>query len=48
MLEHLGETEAANSIMEAIDKSTSQGVLTVDLGGSASTSDVADAVIANL
>ncbi len=48
MLEHLGEVEAANSIMEAIDKSTSEGVLTVDLGGSASTSDVADAVIKNL
>jgi tartrate dehydrogenase/decarboxylase/D-malate dehydrogenase len=48
MLEHLGEAEAANSIMKAIDKSTTQGVLTVDLGGSASTSDVADAVIANL
>ncbi len=48
MLEHIGETEAANSIMEAIDKSTSEGVLTVDLGGSASTSDVADAVIKNL
>ncbi len=48
MLEHIGEVEAANSIMEAIDKSTSDGVLTVDLGGSASTSDVADAVIKNL
>ena len=48
MLEHLGEVEAANNIMEAIDKSTSAGVLTVDLGGSASTSDVADAVIKNL
>lgn len=48
MLEHLGETEAANNIMEAIDKSTSSGVLTKDLGGNASTSDVADAVIKNL
>ncbi|WP_136481595.1 tartrate dehydrogenase [Cognatitamlana onchidii] len=48
MLEHLGEVEAAQSIMEAIDKSTSEGVLTVDLGGSAKTSDVADAVIKNL
>ncbi|MGC6429878.1 MAG: isocitrate/isopropylmalate dehydrogenase family protein [Jejuia sp.] len=48
MLEHLGEVEAANNIMEAIDKSTSEGVLTVDLGGKASTSDVADAVIKNL
>ena len=48
MLEHLGETEAANGIMAAIDKSTSQGVLTVDLGGTASTVDVANAIIANL
>ncbi|GAB1857231.1 tartrate dehydrogenase [Flavobacteriaceae bacterium MHTCC 0001] len=48
MLEHLGEVEAANSIVEAIDKSTSNGVLTVDLGGTAKTSDVADAIIANL
>lgn len=48
MLEHIGEVEAANNIMEAIDRSTSEGVLTVDLGGTASTSDVADAVIKNL
>lgn len=48
MLEHLGETEAAQNIMDAIDKSTSEGVLTVDLGGTAKTSDVADAVIKNL
>ncbi len=48
MLEHLGEVDAANNIMEAIDKSTSEGVLTKDLGGSASTSDVANAVIKNL
>ncbi|WP_298532826.1 tartrate dehydrogenase [uncultured Algibacter sp.] len=48
MLEHLGEKEAADSIMAAVDKSTSEGVLTVDLGGSAKTSDVADAVIRNL
>lgn len=48
MLEHLGEIEAANNIMAAIDKSTIQGVLTVDLGGNSSTKDVADAIIANL
>lgn len=48
MLEHLGETEAAQNIMDAIDKSTSEGVLTIDLGGNAKTSDVADAVIKNL
>ena len=48
MLEHLGETTAAQNIMTAIDKTTQSGVLTVDLGGIASTSDIADAVIANL
>ncbi|TYA78738.1 tartrate dehydrogenase [Seonamhaeicola marinus] len=48
MLEHIGEAEAAKNIMDAIDKSTSEGALTVDLGGKASTSDVADAVIKNL
>lgn len=48
MLDHIGETKAAKNIMEAIDKTTVEGVLTVDLGGSASTTDVADAVIANL
>ena len=48
MLEHLGEKEAADDIMKAVDKSTSEGVLTVDLGGTAKTSDVADAVIKNL
>ncbi len=48
MLEHLGEEEAAQSIMAAIDKTTTQGVLTVDLGGDAKTKDVANAVIANL
>ncbi|KAA1245127.1 isocitrate/isopropylmalate dehydrogenase family protein [Aquimarina sp. RZ0] len=48
MLEHLGEQHAAGSIMKAIDKSTEQGVLTLDLGGKASTTDVANAVIENL
>ena len=48
MLEHLGEVQAANAIMQAIDKSTQDGVLTVDLGGTAGTKEVADAVIKNL
>lgn len=48
MLEHLGETEASNTLMSAIDKATAAGVLTKDLGGTATTSDVADAIIANL
>ncbi|MGB5942409.1 MAG: isocitrate/isopropylmalate family dehydrogenase [Leeuwenhoekiella sp.] len=45
MLEHLGEKEAADAVMAAMDKATQSGALTVDLGGTASTSDVADAVI---
>jgi len=48
MLEHLGETDASNSIMQAIDKATQEGVLTVDLGGKATTTDVGNAVIKNL
>ncbi|MFD1316386.1 isocitrate/isopropylmalate dehydrogenase family protein [Namhaeicola litoreus] len=48
MLEHLGETVAAEKIMTAIDKSTQQGVLTRDLGGNAGTLEVAAAVIKNL
>ncbi len=48
MLEHLGETAAAANIMEAVDKTTAAGMLTVDLGGSAGTSEVAAAVIRNL
>ncbi|MEM9936763.1 MAG: isocitrate/isopropylmalate family dehydrogenase, partial [Bacteroidota bacterium] len=48
MLEHLGEVEAANNIMSAIDTATSKGILPVDLGGSASSSDMAKAVIDSL
>ncbi|MEM8900496.1 MAG: isocitrate/isopropylmalate family dehydrogenase, partial [Bacteroidota bacterium] len=48
MLEHLGEVEAANNIMSAIDAATSKGILPVDLGGSASSSDMAKAVIDSL
>jgi len=48
MLEHLGEVKAADAIMQAIDRSTKRGVLTVDLGGKSSTVDVANAVIQNL
>ena len=48
MLEHLGEEEAAAAIVGAIERSLQEGIKTKDLGGSASTGDVADAVIANL
>lgn len=48
LLEHLGEKEAANNIMEAIDKVTSKKVLTVDLAGKASSQEVGDAIVEHL
>lgn len=48
MLEHLGEKEAADQIVEAIERTTSEGGLTKDLKGSASTTEIADRIIAAL
>ncbi|UCG49873.1 MAG: 3-isopropylmalate dehydrogenase [Phycisphaerales bacterium] len=48
MLEHLGETRAADAIVAAIEKTVAGGILSVDLGGSARTMEIAEAVIANL
>jgi len=48
MLEHLGEEKAATSIVRAIEKTVVQGVLPVDLGGSAKTSQITDTVLKNL
>jgi tartrate dehydrogenase/decarboxylase / D-malate dehydrogenase len=48
MLEHLGEPRAAARIMRAIEKVTAQQVFTPDLGGSARTRDVTQALIAAL
>jgi tartrate dehydrogenase/decarboxylase/D-malate dehydrogenase len=48
MLEHLGEARAAQRIMHAIEKVTAQKIFTPDLGGSARTRDVTQAVIAAL
>jgi tartrate dehydrogenase/decarboxylase/D-malate dehydrogenase len=48
MLEHLGQQEAAECIVRAIERTVGQGVLPVDLGGSATTEDVAEAVVRNL
>jgi tartrate dehydrogenase/decarboxylase/D-malate dehydrogenase len=48
MLEHLGESRAAARIMRAIEKVTAQKIFTPDLGGSARTRDVTQAVIAAL
>jgi tartrate dehydrogenase/decarboxylase/D-malate dehydrogenase len=44
MLEHLGERAAAARVLTALETVARDGVLTRDLGGSASTSAVGDAV----
>jgi len=49
MLQHLGEAQAAQRLMHAIEAVTANAALhTRDLGGSASTQQVTDAVIAQL
>jgi tartrate dehydrogenase/decarboxylase/D-malate dehydrogenase len=45
MLDHLGETHAARQLMDAIERITANPALhTGDLGGSATTAQVTDAV----
>jgi tartrate dehydrogenase/decarboxylase/D-malate dehydrogenase len=49
LLEHLGEKDAANALMAAIEKVTANPVLhTGDLGGKATTDQVTQAVCAEL
>ena len=48
MLEHLGEAKAAARLMKAIEAVTAKKVFTPDLGGSARTRDVTQAVMAAL
>jgi len=48
MLEHLGEAKAAARLMKAIEAVTTAKIFTPDLGGSARTRDVTQAVIAAL
>jgi tartrate dehydrogenase/decarboxylase / D-malate dehydrogenase len=48
MLEHLGEIEVANALEAVINKTTSQGILTTDVGGSSTTNGVAQAISSNL
>jgi tartrate dehydrogenase/decarboxylase/D-malate dehydrogenase len=48
MLEHLGEAVAAGDLMAAIEKTTADGILTRDLGGTAATKEFTDAVIGKL
>jgi tartrate dehydrogenase/decarboxylase / D-malate dehydrogenase len=48
MLEHFGLDAEAKNLHRAIEASTAQGVTTRDVGGTATTEEVTDAVIANL
>jgi len=49
MLEHLGEREAAQRVLAALERLTAEGqVLTPDMGGSATTEQVAERVVALL
>lgn len=45
MLHWLGESEAALGLMAAVEKVCSAGILTRDLGGTAGTTEVTEAVI---
>jgi tartrate dehydrogenase/decarboxylase / D-malate dehydrogenase len=44
MLEHLGETNAAARLMQAVEKTTAAGIVTPDLGGTATTASVTTAI----
>jgi tartrate dehydrogenase/decarboxylase/D-malate dehydrogenase len=48
MLEHLGEDAAARRLMGAVETVCREGILTRDVGGTASTSEVGDAVAAQV
>ena len=48
MLEHLGRQKAAASIVRAIEATIKQGIIPVDLGGSAKTQDIAESIVKNL
>lgn len=48
MLAWLGEEEAAAKLMEVVEAVTERGIATRDLGGSAGTQEVTDAVCAEL
>ncbi|MCC5938657.1 MAG: tartrate dehydrogenase [Lunatimonas sp.] len=48
LLEHLGEHEAANHIINAVENVFEKGIKTKDLGGTASTSEFAENVISVL
>lgn len=48
MLAWLGEADAAAQLMKSVESVCSEGVLTGDLGGSATTKEVTAAVVADI
>jgi len=48
MLDHLGEAEAAQKIMAAMDKACTDGILPLDLGGNFGTTEITEAIIERL
>ena len=48
MLEHLGLAEEAGAVMAALRATTASGTLTPDLGGTATTREVGDAILNHL
>ena len=48
MLDHLGENSAAAQIVKAVEAIIEQGILPVDLGGSAGTKEISDAIVKKL
>ena len=48
MLDHLGRSDAAQRLMTAVDAVCGAGITTPDVGGSATTKEVTEAVIAHL
>lgn len=48
MLDHLGLSAESKRVMAAIEATTGSGVLTPDLGGTANTRDVGDAIVGHL
>ena len=45
MLDHLGEPDAAIRLMRAVEQVTGAGIMTPDVGGTATTKEVTDAVV---
>jgi tartrate dehydrogenase/decarboxylase/D-malate dehydrogenase len=45
MLDHLGEGDAGTRLMDAVDRVCEAGIMTPDVGGTANTQEVTDAVI---